>query len=198
MNFTKRLTTAAATAAIIIGTIAPVAFANTNIKVNGNGDKSNNTVNVSNNTSTTVVQGNGSVVINQVDSTAGTGGNKANGNTKGNTTISTGDANSNVNVTVGGSSNTATVTPSCGCNTTTNVTVKNNGQNSTNKVTVASNNVFTAIQTNLSFIVNAVSSVVGTGGNTANSNTGGDTNVTTGSANSNVTVNVTGSSNALN
>jgi len=195
-KFSIRITTAIATAAVILGAVAPAAFADTTITVVGNGAHSNSTVNVSNTTSTNVTQQNSSNITTAVNSTANTGGNKANDNTGGNVTVTSGDANSTVNVGVGGSSNTLTITPNCGCNSTANVTIAGNGAKSTSKVTVTNSNILTVLQQNISSIVNAIVSQTKTGKNQANNNTGpGDTTIISGMSTSNVTVNVTGSSN---
>ena len=196
-NFNTRFVTAIATAAVILGAVAPAAFADTTVNVTGNGAGSNNTVVTNNTSGTKVVQINNSTVVTSVNSTASTGGNNASFNTGGDTSINTGNANSTVNVSVGGSSNTAAFVDPCGCNTTTNVTVGDNGAGSNNGVIVSSSSWFKAIQKNWSSIITTVTSLSKTGHNTSSFNTGGTTNVTTGGGTSNVTVNVTGSSNTL-
>lgn len=199
VKFSTRLTTAIATAAVILGAVAPAAMADTTVTIVGNGSHSSSTVNVSNTTTTNVVQQNISNVTTAVNSTANTGGNKANDNTGGNVTVISGMANSTVNVGVGGSSNTLNITPNMSGNTTTNVTIAGNGHKSTSKVTLTNSNMLTVIQQNISNIVNAIVSQAKTGKNHANNNTGpGDTTVTSQDGTSNVTVNVTGSTNTSN
>lgn len=197
INLNKKIAVAVATAAIVLGAVAPAAFASTtNVTVSGNGALSSTGVKVNNTTNTTVVQSNASNVVTVVNSTANTGGNHASFNTGGATVIGTGNATSNVNVTVGGSSNKATV-PTPAADNTTNVTVSGNGALSVNKVKVTNTNVLTVVQQNLSNIWTVLASSTKTGNNSSNFNTGGTTGIGTGDATSNVTVNVTGSSNTL-
>lgn len=75
------------------------------------------------------------------------------------------------------------------------INISGNGMNSNNTVVVTNSNVTTVNQTNHSLIVNGISAVSNSGGNTANGNTGDDVNVTSGNATTNVTVNNTGPSN---
>lgn len=195
-NFNTRIVTAIATAAVVLGAVAPAAFADTTVSVSGNGAGSNNTVVTSNTSGTKIVQKNTSTVVTSVNSTASTGGNNASYNTGGDTSINTGNANSKVKVDVGGSSNAAVVTDP-NANTTTNVDVSGNGAGSSNGVVVTNSSWFTAIQNNWSSIVTAITSVSKTGKNTSSFNTGGTTNTTTGNGSSSVTVHVTGSNNTL-
>lgn len=197
IKFNTRLATAVATAAVILGAVAPAAFADTGVIIDGNGENSTSTVAINNTTGTKVVQVNNSTVVTSVNSTASTGKNTANGNTGGSTSITTGNATSNVHVSVGGSSNTAVITPDCGCNTTTSVAITGNAEDSSNGVVILTKNWFKAIQKNFSTILTDVSSIGKTGHNTSSSNTGGTTNITTGMGTSNVTVDVTGSTNTL-
>ncbi len=69
---------------------------------------------------------------------AKTGGNKANKNNGGNTTITTGPATSSIGITVGGNSNQATVGNCCGTSGVTNITISGNGPGSKNVVKVNS------------------------------------------------------------
>jgi hypothetical protein len=196
-NFNTRIVTAIATAAVILGAVAPAAFADTTITVTGNGAGSNNTVVTNNSTNTSVNQSNNSTVVTSVNSTASTGGNDSSFNTGGETSIQTGNATSKVKVTVGGSSNAAVITDPCGCNTTTNVDVSGNGAESSNGVILSSSSWFNAIQNNWTSIITEISSVGKTGKNTSSFNTGGTTTTTTGNSTSKVKVNVTGSNNTL-
>lgn len=193
-----KLGTAIATSAIMLGAIVPSAFAATNTVVVKNGAFSDTYVNVKNNSSKTVVQGNKQHVTNVVNSKANTGKNKASFNTGGSSGIVAGEAKSTVNVTVGGNSNTAALDPNCGCvNGDTNTVVKGNGAFSDNTVKVTNNSWLTVLQSNVSHVFNAVSSSANSGQNSTSFNTGGDSVVETEAATSNVTVTVNGSSNTL-
>lgn len=80
----------------------------------------------------------------------------------------------------------------------TTVDVSANGANSTNKVYVSDSNHTSVYQGNTSTVVNTVTSSANSGGNKANSNTGGDVTVDTGDASSDVLITNHGSSNTAN
>lgn len=188
MTYSKRFTTAIATGAVLINALAPVAFAET-ITVSGNGSLSNNTVNVSSNTTTSVNQSNNANVINNVTSNASTGGNSTNFNTGGNTTIQTGNATTNTTVSTAANLNSASVN-SCGTcgNGATNVTVSGNGYGSSNGVDVNNSNGVFLNQTNNANVLNSVESKANTGKNDSSFNTGGNGSIVTGNASTTVKV----------
>lgn len=196
MTYTSKITSALAMAAIVAGTIAPAAFANTTVTVSHNGVLSHTNVHVTNNTGSAVVQNNKSAVVTFVNSNANTGDNHTSFNTGGGNVITTGPATSNVNVTVGGSKNKATV-PSTPTNNT-NVTVSNNGVLSHNDVNVTNNTWSGVVQNNSSFVLTGVNSNAETGDNSASFNTHGVNSISTDAATSTVNVTVGGSSNTLN
>lgn len=196
MTYTSKITSAIAMAAIIAGTIAPAAFADTTVNVNHNGALSNNTVNVNNSTETNVTQTNVSGVVTLVNSSANTGGNHTSFNAGGGNVISTGDATSTVNVTVGGNTNNATVSPAPMTDTTVNV--NHNGVLSKTNVKVNNSSKSNVTQQNFSFILTGVNSTTNTGGNSSSFNTHGINGIGTGAATSTVNVTVHGSSNTLN
>lgn len=80
MNF-KKLGASLATGALLMATIAPSAFASTNVFVGGNGHNSYNSVYVNHTTTTTLSQGSMSFISNTVHTNSNTGGNVAGGNT---------------------------------------------------------------------------------------------------------------------
>lgn len=192
MTLKVKIATALVAGSFLAATVLPAAaFAKTSITISGNGKNSKNTTTVKNTTSSKLTQTNFTLVGTGVLSLVGTGGNKANGNTGGDTTVKSGDGTSTVTV------NNPTVTnnnagPQCPCNFgKTDVTISGNGENSNNDVTVTNSSSSTTTQSDKTIIVTLVGSVVGTGGNAANGNTGGDTEVTSGDGTSTVTVDTT-------
>jgi hypothetical protein len=79
---------------------------NTNVNVGNNGAFSSSYVKVVNVNSNSVSQVNGTVSFTGVDAVSNTGGNSTSFNTKGDSSIDTGDASTTVTTTVGGSINT--------------------------------------------------------------------------------------------
>src|SRR6202000_2784156 len=68
------------------------ASGDTDVTVSGNGEKSTNTVKVTNSSSNSVTQFNGVLVVNGVWTVQNTGGNNANANTGGDVMITSGNA----------------------------------------------------------------------------------------------------------
>lgn len=196
MTFPTKITTALVTAALVTGVIAPAAFADTTVSVNGNDAGSHSMVNVHNFNGTSIHQHNMLGVAIVIDSNANTGNNHTGFNTNGASIVNTGSATSNVNIGVGGNSNYA-VLPNCGCGTSKNtVNVEGNGPYTKNHVNVTNTNWLGVFQNNLSTIFTGVVSHSNTGGNSTSFNTGGLNGIGTGDATSNVNVTVNGSSNA--
>jgi len=193
MTFKKRIITAIATGAVLVNAMAPLALADTNLTVSGNGALSNNAVNVVSASNTVVNQTNNANITNNVHSDASTGGNSSNFNTGGNSTISTGDANNTVNVSNAANLNEANV--SCGCgNGATSVNVTGNGAYSESGVNVTNANEVFLNQNNDANFQNNVTANSNTGKNDSSFNTGGSTTIWTGNASDNV--NVTNKANA--
>ncbi len=193
-----KLGTAIATSAILLGAMAPAAFAATDVVVGNNGAFSKSKVQVKNVKVTTVAQTNKQNVKNVVNSKANTGGNKVSFNTGGTSSVSTSDSHSVANITVGGNTNTATVNSDCNCEAGATVGVTDNGAFSHNSVKVTNSNWFTALQTNVSNVFNSVNSSSNTGGNSSSFNTGGTSTVHSGTAITGTDITVNGSSNTLN
>ena len=186
------------TASLFAAAFAPAAaFADTSVVIKDNGADSFNLAVVKSKNKTKVQQYNGTVVINKVGVWQNTGGNSANYNTGGSTTVNSGNATSTVtnNTTTGG--NSASVNP-CGC-PQGDITVKitDNGADSTNIVVVKDTNVTKVEQINETLVVNKVWVGQNTGGNEANYNTGGNVSVDSGNATSTVTNNTTTGGNSL-
>lgn len=187
MTTFRKLSTAIATGAVLLSSVAP-AFAS-DVEISGNGALSVNGVTSTNVTTTTVTQTNTADINNNVSSGASTGGNTADFNTGGNTTINTGSATSDVEVSTAANLNQASV-DSCGtcAGGDTDVTISGNGAMSTNGATVNNTSTVSLNQTNYADIDNNIYSNAKTGNNSAGFNTGGDVTIHTGSATSSVTV----------
>jgi hypothetical protein len=181
MTLKTRLTTAIATGAVLLNALAPLALADTNIQISGNGAFSDSTANVNTSNNTTVTQNNNANISNDVDIHANTGNNDASFNTGGSTSVSTGDANTAVRVDNAVNVNKATVN-SC-CSNDANVQISGNGAYSDNDVNLRSDNDVRLTQNNNANIRNDVDVHANTGDNNANFNTGGDVSINTGDAN---------------
>lgn len=181
-----KIATGLTTGAIVLSSMAPAAFAATDIKVNGNGKKSTNTVGVANTKTTAVTQSNTAMVGNITVVGQNTGSNKANGNTGGNVKVKTGSTSSVVSNTTTTGGNVAS--SNCGCEPAdTAVAVKNNGKKSINTVSVSNTSVSTTTQINTAIVVNGSLVLQNTGDNKAKDNTGGNVKVKTGDTSSEVT-----------
>lgn len=182
MNFTKRITTAIASGAVLVNALAPVALANT-YTVSGNGAFSDSNVKVSNDNTVNVNQTNDANIVNKVNSTASTGGNNANFNTGGDTTIQSGAATSSTLINNAANLNYAALSNCGGCEGgATKVNVSGNGAYSDNTVKLNNDTNVVLNQTNTANVKNLVDANASTGGNDAKFNTGGDTTVKSGAA----------------
>ena len=199
MTIRTKITAGLSAAAMFSAIAAPAAFAATTVDISGNGAGSKNTVELTGSNSDKLVQKNSTTVVTSIVAKSNTGGNKANGNTNGDVTISTGDATTEVAVMVGGGSNDATL-PDCGCTPEDlDVTISGNGKDSDNKVKKSDTNTKTTKQKNKASVTTAVTAKAKTGKNKANNNTGpGIVDVTTGESNTSVGVQVDGATNTLN
>lgn len=196
-NFTKKLTTAIATGALVMQSAMPVAFASeTSLSVIGNGAGSDNQVTVSQTSTTQVNQSNDADVTNIVSTNANTGGNDANFNTGGQVTVDTGNAEVNAHVTNNLNTNVAEV-ENCNCAQDADVLVKGNGAFSDNNVDYSTRNKVELDQDNDADVYNNVEADANTGKNSAGFNTSddGDVVVRTGNAKVNTGVSTTANAN---
>ncbi len=193
MTYTKRITTAIATGAVLVNALAPVAFAQ-EVTVSGNGAFSDSAVNVSNNSSTSVNQTNNANVVNKVSSNANSGGNSSKFNTGGSTNITTGKAVTDTTVSNSLNLNSASVA-NCGtCTGGADVTVQGNGAYSDNGVSLNNNKSVSLNQNNNANVKNFIETNANSGKNDSKFNTGGNNSINTGLAGS--VVNVTTNANA--
>lgn len=191
-RYQKKVAAVIASAGLLLNATLPV-FA-TEIIISGNAAGSDNFVEVNQNSTTTVSQDNDAFVVNNVDSSAKTGGNTASFNTGGGVLVGTGDATSVVDVDNSLNTNQAEV----GCCEAggADVLIKDNGAYTLNDVELNQNNTVVVDQDNNAYVKNYVDSDASTGGNDASLNTGGDVVIATGNAGSGVTVSTQANSNS--
>ncbi len=173
--------TGIATVAIVASSFATAAFASVDVNITGNGASSDNTANVNVSSNTTVNQSNTANISNNVSVTSNTGGNKANSNTGGDVSVSTGNATSNVGVKNTANSNTADVS-GCNCSGDVKATISGNGSKSDNDLNLGVSSKTWVKQDNTANVKNNVDVNLTTGNNEANKNTGGDVSIETGNA----------------
>lgn len=194
-NLRVKLTTGFVTAAFVAGVVAPAgAMAATNVKVSGNGADSTNKVKVKEVKKAKVKQTNTATVANTVGVSQNTGGNKANKNTGGGVTVTSGNATATVAITNTTGGNYSAWDSECGCVQDVTIEILDNGADSENKAKVVNINSKKVSQTNSATILNTVSVSQTTGDNKANKNTGeGTVEVTSGEVNADITIdNTTG------
>lgn len=178
----SKIASVVATGALLLSAASP-AFAADSIEITGNGATSVNNANVNQTSTTQVSQSNNAVVTNNVVSNANSGGNSADFNTGGQTTIVAGPAKSATNVVTAVNGNSADITP-CDCANGAGDSVKISGNGATSFNNANLNKVNTAVlgQTNTAAVTNNVASNSNSGDNDASFNTGGATTIMTGAA----------------
>jgi len=194
-NLKVKLTTGLVTAAFVAGVFAPAgAMAATNVTVSGNGADSTSKVKVKNVKKSKVKQSNTANVTNAIGVSQNTGGNKANKNTGGDVTVTSGNATATVDVTNTTGGNFLAWDSNCGCMVPENtVDISGNGADSYNKVKVVNYDSTKVMQSNSATIVNSITVSQTTGDNKANKNTNGSVDVTSGDTDAHITVdNMTG------
>lgn len=188
---------------MLLSSVVTAAFADVTAEISGNGSDSINNISIESKNECNVSQKNTTSILTEIESSASTGGNTANGNTGADVTIDTGNATSTVGVSVEGGSNTAT-NPCCcqsnGCDSQPaeqTALISGNGESSINSVTLKKKKTSEVKQKNRTEVLTGVLSKAKTGKNKAKNNTGGTVDVTTGNAVSTVDVSVTAPSNIL-
>jgi len=194
-KFQTKLTTAFATGAVLLNALAPLASADTNLTITGNGSNSTSTAAVSSTTTNTVVQANDANISNNVHVDSNTGGNSADNNTGGNVGVQSGNATTDVSVSNAANSNAATLN-NCNCNNDATVTVTGNGTGSDNSVALNNSNSTTLFQTNVANVDNHVDVDAHTGHNSADNNTGGNVTLRSGDANTSVALSTAANANS--
>ena len=186
----KRMSAGIASASLIATLLAPAAFAETTVTVEGNGADSHNVVELTTSNTTTVDVTTETKVKNDVKTTANSGHNKASGNTgDGDVTVGSGDATATTTITtlVGGTS--VTVDGTCGCEGDTAVSLKGNGVDSYSKVKLNNTNAKLVGVAQVTKVKSKVKTKAKSGKNSAKNNTGvGNTDVSSGDATSDTTI----------
>ena len=147
-------------------------------EISGNGEGSENTINISEENNTEIYISQNADIDNRVEGSANTGNNSANDNTGGNILIDTGS----IFVTGGiknGPVNFYNITGGSGGGDVS-VRVSGNGSGSTNFINLLFGNLASLMVNNYADLDNDVTWDLNTGGNEANGNTGGDTEIRTG------------------
>ncbi len=155
----------------------------TNVTISGNGKKSDNDVNLSQTNANVVAQTNEANVLNNVDSKANSGKNKANANTGGDVTVVTGAATAGADVSTHANTNVANIGGGhMGDEGEVSLIISGNGEKSDNDIALALSNANSLIQANEANVTNDVDAKANSGYNKANANTGGEVAILTGKA----------------
>jgi len=160
----------------------------TELKISGNGTKSDNKIDLDQSNKTEVFQTNKADVNNKVDVDSNTGDNDADDNTGGNVKIDTGDASTTVNVGTTANANSAVVGGHGGEAGSLSAWVTGNGSDSDNDIYLDVDAATTLVQDNEADVDNHVYVDAETGDNDAEDNTGGDVMIETGDADADVTI----------
>lgn len=94
INIRQKIIRTVATTALLASIITPQAFADTIIRISGNGSRSDNSVSIRRNSSFSVSQSNSADIENTVRMFVSTGGNHANDNTGGRVSVHSGSIHS--------------------------------------------------------------------------------------------------------
>ena len=151
------------------------------ITITGNGSDSQNLVDFQQNSDTQININQNAYIQNNLNGSANTGGNQANNNSGGNTTITTGNINVNLNIENTNINMTNVSAPQA--NGSVTIKIAGNGSYSNNLVNVSlNNNVNISIDNRAEIINSAIWDLI-TGRNEASGNTGGNVSITTGDIN---------------
>lgn len=157
----------------------------TNVTVADNAAYSNNTANVSNDSSTNAYQTNNASINNHVNSTSKTGNNDADFNNGGSVVVATGNASTNTSVDNMANANLLKIGGGSGAGSDgagLSVRILGNAAFSNNTVNLDVDPSLTVVQNNNADIYNDVYSKADTGNNSADFNNGGAVVVATGDA----------------
>ena len=193
MHLIKKISAGVISGSLIIGSLAPVAFADVTITDNGNNSTNTSTILITQ--VTTLTQTNTSIFTNDLDLSGRTGNNTASNNTGADVTIDTGNVTNTHDITNTGGGNSATITktpPDPG-----SIVISDNGNGSSNGSTYTNPDTTTATQGNTCIKTNTVKKKGRTGRNRARNNTGGTVDVTTGNVNNTGSTTNTCNSNVL-
>ena len=147
--------------------------------ISGNGADTENEVELDLTKTTTLTQDNNSDIENDVDVTAKTGKNEAEGTTGGSVLVDTGDVIVKTTLATTANANMASVTGG-GEGGGLSAWIKDNGADTENEIDLALANILTIEQDNFADVDNNVDVYATTGKNEAEKNTGGEVTVKTG------------------
>lgn len=166
------------------------AAGDTEVKIDGNGAKSDNTVLLEQKTANKVYQDNVANITNVANAKANTGGNDAYKNAGGDVAIVTGDAKTDVDVSTTANVNSAKIGNSHSATPTPKASflITGNGAGSDNYIDAALKNYNKVDQDNTANITNVANAKANAGYNDAGFNTGGEVLIGTGDATTNVDV----------
>lgn len=151
------------------------------VRIDGNGSKSYNQVDLDLKNTTWVTQDNDATIKNKVDVSANSGDNKVKDTTGGDVSIDTGWAKAKAIVDNKANANIASV-GNGSRNGALDLVITGNGYDSDNKIDLDSSNTIGVTQTNLANISNDVYVDANSGDNDAKDNTGGSASIDTGTA----------------
>lgn len=154
----------------------------TTVKVDGNGSKSDNKVELDMDNSNELFQDNSAKVKNDVKVDAKTGHNDANDNTNGDVMIESGDSAVSVGLLTFANSNFAMLGGGDEEGGALSLWISGNGSKSDNEIDAKLDNSSTVKQDNNAHVYNDVDVDAETGKNDANDNTGGEVSIETGDA----------------
>ena len=157
-------------------------------KISGNGEESDNDIDLELENEVKVNQYNDADVKNYVETKSETGENEAEGNTGGDVTIKTGNADTTVTVATLANSNSAWVTGGDGEGGSVSAIIADNGSDSDNEIELELENETDLDQSNYADILNDVEVRAESGENEAEDNTGGEVEIKTGDVTADVTV----------
>lgn len=170
MNNRKTFITFGVVLVSVLGSAFPAYAQDIELSINGNSQKSDNTVTITSESSTTIEQNNTSHIENNVETDVNTGNNTASDN-DGDTTITTGDTHVSTEIVNEQINQNNTQIHNSGSANATAV-INNNGHNSQNTVTFNQTQNTVINQNNTANITNNVTTKANTGYNSANDNTG--------------------------
>lgn len=194
----QKISVGLTTATLLGASFATSAFASAGATIDGNGANSTNVISLTNYCSSSVSQTNSTNVGTFANVTADTGGNKVEGNTGGDSSITTGDATAGVSVTVEGGSNSAEPASCCSClqGGSADATISDNGTGTSNVVTDSNKQKTKVTQKTKTKVLTFAKVKAKTGDNKLKNNTGNGSSVDTGSADAGLQVDVTAGSNS--
>lgn len=193
----SRIVSILASGLMVANMVTPVAAANFNFTITGNGSDSNNETEFKADNNTTLVQDNDTHLNNQIKVNSNTGDNGADDNTGGAVKIKTGDTETAVSVQNQAGMNQALLNQCDACDLNVEGTIENNGSDSDNELDVHLDKNTKVYQNNKVGVNNNVYTTSNSGDNNADDTTNGDVEIETGDNDTLVLLSTTAGVNAL-